>query len=98
MRGARLLRLNMEAQAQVIQGMEQTRVLGEELQRSKAREAELSAELRVNVEALQSIIQTKDVIIQAKDDQLQTKDALLQAKDREISLLLQAKDTELRLL
>jgi uncharacterized protein len=40
--------------------------------------------LRVNVEALQSIIQMKDVIIQAKD--------------REISLLLQAKDTELRVL
>ncbi len=59
----RLLRLNMEAQAQAIQGMEQTRVLGEELQRAKAREAELSAELRVNVEALQSIIQMKDVII-----------------------------------
>jgi TPR repeat protein len=80
-------------------------VLGEELQRAKAREAELSAELRVNVEALQSIIQMKDVIIQAKDDQLQSKDVLLQAKDiiiqgkdREISLLLQAKDTELRVL
>jgi TPR repeat protein len=102
-----LLRLNMEAQAQAIRGMEQTRVLGEELQRAKACEAELSAELRVNVEALQSIIQAKDreidLLVQSKDDQLQTKDLLLQAKDiiiqakdREIGLLLQAKDTELR--
>ena len=75
-----MLRLNMEAQTQAIRGMEWTRVLGEELQQAKVRVAELSAELRVNVEALQSIIQ-------AKDDQLQTKDVLLQAKDREISLL-----------
>jgi TPR repeat protein len=103
-----LLRLNMEAQAQAIQGMEETRVLGEELLQAKAREAEL----RVNVEALQSIIQakddqlqTKDVLLQAKDREMNTKDLLLQAKDiiiqakdREISLLLQAKDTELRVL
>jgi TPR repeat protein len=108
----RLLQLNVEAQAQAIQGMEETRVLGEKLQRAKAREAELSAELRVNVEALQSIIQMKDVIIQAKDreigllvqskdDQLQTKDVLLQAKDDQLQTkdaLLQAKDTELRVL
>jgi TPR repeat protein len=94
----RLLRLNMEAQAQAIQCMEQTRVLGEELQRAKAREAELSAELRVNVEALQSIIQMKDVIIQAKDREIgllvQSKDDQLQTKD----VQLQAKDTELRVL
>jgi hypothetical protein len=32
---ARLLWLNMEAQAQAIQGMEQTRVLGEELLQAK---------------------------------------------------------------
>ena len=93
-----LLRLNMEAQAQAIRGMEETRVLGEELQRAKAREAELSAELRVNVEALQSIIQAKDDQLQTKDVLLQAKDIIIQAKDREISLLLQAKDTELRVL
>jgi hypothetical protein len=76
-----LLRLNMEAQAQAIHGMEQwTRVLGEELQRVKAGEAELAAELKV-----------KDIMMQAKDDMLQAKDReislLAQAKDREISLL-----------
>ena len=75
----RLLRLNMEAHAQAIQ---QARALGdpEELQRAKAREVELSAQLRINVEALQSIIQ-------AKDDQLQANDLLLQAKDTELRLL-----------
>jgi TPR repeat protein len=101
----RLLWLNMEAQAQAIRGMEQTRVLGEELLQVKACEAEL----RVNVEALQSIIQakddqlqTKDLLLRAKDREIsllvQSKDDQLQAKDREISLLLQAKDTELRVL
>ena len=42
-----LLRLNMEAQAQAIQGMEQARVLGEEQLQAKARVAELAAELKV---------------------------------------------------
>jgi TPR repeat protein len=91
---ARLLWLNMEAQAQAIQGVERARVLGEELLQAKARVAELAAEkaqlaaeLKMRDEALRSIIQSKD-------DQLQSKDALLQAKD----LLLQAKDSELRLL
>jgi TPR repeat protein len=104
---AQLLRLNMEAQAQAIQGVERARVLGEELLQAKARVAELAAEkaqlaveLKMRDEALRSIIQSKDTVIeskdaviQSKDDQLQSKDALLQAKD----LLLQAKDSELRL-
>ena len=93
-----MLRLNMEAQAQAIQGMEQARLLGEELQQARAREAEqaaekaqLVAELKIHVDAqskLQEIIQSKDTVIQSKDDQLHIKDALLQAKDA----LLQAKD------
>jgi TPR repeat protein len=89
-----LLRLNMEAKAQAIHGMEQTRVLGEELQRAKAGVAELAAELKV-----------KDIMMQAKDDMLKAKDRemslLAQAKDREMhtnNLLLQAKDTEISLL
>jgi hypothetical protein len=100
---AQLLRANMEAQAQAIEGMERARVLGEELQRARAREAELSAELKIHVDAqskLQDVIQAKDTVIQSKDALLQAKDALLQAKDREISLLLQgqAKDSDFRLL
>ena len=68
-----LLRLNMEAQAQAIHGMERTRVLGEELQRAKAGEAELAAELKV-----------KDIMMQAKDDQLKAKDREIEAKEREM--------------
>ena len=60
-----MLRLNMEAQAQAIQGLEQARaLLGEELLQAKARVAELAAEkaqleaeLKNTGEALQSIIQ-----------------------------------------
>ena len=92
-----MLRLNMELQAQAIQGMEQTRLLGEELLQAKAR----AAELKNTAEALQSIIQSKDSVIQSKDAllqsqtrEMQTKDLLLQAKDA----VLQAKDSELRLL
>jgi TPR repeat protein len=105
---ARLLRLNLEAQAQAIQGVEWARVLGEELLQAKARVAELAAEkaqlaaeLKIRDEALRSIIQSKDAVIQSKDDQLQSKDAVLQAQGREMQakdLLLHAKDSELRLL
>jgi TPR repeat protein len=73
---AQLLQLNMELQAQAIEGMEQTRVLGEELQQAKAGVAELAAELKV-----------KDIMMQAKDDMLKAKDRELKAKDREIGLL-----------
>jgi TPR repeat protein len=97
---AQLLRLNMEAQAQAIQGVERARVLGEELLQAKARVAELvaekaqlAAELKNTAEALRSIIQSKDAVIESKDIIVQSKDALLQAKD----FLLQAKDSELRL-
>jgi TPR repeat protein len=103
-----LLRLNMEAQAQAIQGVERARVLGEELLQAKARVAELAAEkaqlaaeLKMRDEALRSIIQSKDDQLQSKDIIVQSKDALLQAQSREMQakdLLLQAKDSELRLL
>jgi TPR repeat protein len=97
----RLLWLNMEAQAQAIQGVERARVLGEELLQAKARVAELAAELKNTAEALRSIIQSKDAVIQSKDDQLQSKDIIVQSKDALLQakdLLLQAKDSELRLL
>jgi TPR repeat protein len=94
---ARLLRLNMEAQAQAIEGMERARVLGEELQRAKARVAELAAEVKIRDEALHAkealllskdvVIQSKDALLQAQAREMQTKDLLLQAKDREISVL-----------
>ena len=85
-----MLQLNMEAQAQAIQGMEQARALGEELQRARAREVELAAELKIHVDAqskLQEVIQAKDTVIQSKDALLLAQGALLQAKDKEISLL-----------
>ena len=93
----RLLWMNMEAQAQAIEGMERARVLGEELQRAKARVAELAAELKNNVETLhlkEALLLSKDVVIHSKDAllqaqarEMQTKDLLLRAKDREISVL-----------
>jgi tetratricopeptide (TPR) repeat protein len=98
---AQLLRANMEAQAQAIEGMERARVLGEELQRARAREAELAAELKIHVDAqskLQDVIHAKDTVIQSKDALLQAKDTIIQSKDREISLLLQGHASELRLL
>jgi TPR repeat protein len=94
---AQLLRLSMEGQAQAILGMEQARALGEELQRAKARIAELAAELKNHVEALQLketlllskdvVIHSKDALLQAQAREMQTKDLLLQARDREISVL-----------
>ncbi len=71
----RLLRLNVEAQAQAIQGMEQTRVL-------EARVAELAAEQT----KLQSIIQAKDALLEAKDRENRL---VLEAKDRENRLVLE---------
>ena len=78
-----MLRLNMEAQAQAIQGMERTRVLGEALQRANVRVSELSTqnavlagELKANAEALQA----KDIIIQLNQD-------LLKAKEYELLIL-----------
>jgi TPR repeat protein len=83
----RQLRLNMEAQAQAIRGMEQTRVL-------EARVAALAAEVKIKDEALQSkdaLLHSKDVLLQtitkSKDEALQYKDALLLAKDAQIRLL-----------
>jgi TPR repeat protein len=96
---AQLLRLNMELQAQAIQGVERARVLGEELLQAKARVAELAAEkaqlaaeLKMRDEALRSIIQSKDAVIQSKDDQLQSKDIIVQSKDA----LLQAQGREMQ--
>ena len=98
----RLLRLNMEAQAQAIQGMEQARVLGEELQQAKSRVAELAAEkaqLAAEGKIKDEALQSKDALLLSKDVAIQSKDALLQAKDREMQtkdLLLQAKDREMQ--
>jgi hypothetical protein len=62
-----MLRLNMEAQAQAIHGMEQARVLGEELLQAKVQIAELAAEVKNTAEALHSIIQSKDALLQAQE-------------------------------
>ena len=70
-------RAYLEAQALAVEGMERTRVLGEELLQAKALIAKLEAEVRIK----DGIIQSKDVIIQSKDEVLQSKDALLLAKD-----------------
>jgi len=97
-----MFRDNAKLQAQAIEGMERTRVLGEELQRAKVQIAELAAEVKMRDEALQAItkskdeaIGAKDTLLQAKEVLLQSKDALLQSQTREMQtkdLLLQAKD------
>jgi hypothetical protein len=73
----------VEAQAQAIRSMEQTRVLGEALQRANVRVSELSTqnavcagELKANAEALQA----NDIIIQLNHD-------LFKAKESELRLL-----------
>jgi TPR repeat protein len=72
----RLFQSNAELQAHAIRGMEETRVVGEELRHAKVRMAELAAEVKIKDEALHA----KDAITKLKDD-------LLQAKDAEIRLL-----------
>jgi hypothetical protein len=85
-------RAYLEAQALAFEGMERTRVLGEELLQAKALIAKLEAEARIK----DVIIQSKDGIIQSKDEQLKAdirfKDELLQAKD----VIIQSKDDQLR--
>jgi hypothetical protein len=55
-------RAYLEAETPTVEGMERTRVLGEELLQAKALIAQLKAEVRI-----------KDVIIQSKDDMLHSK-------------------------
>ena len=77
----RLLRAHAAAQALAIQGMEQTRVIGEQLVQAKSRIAELTAEMKIKDAAMQE----KERIIQSKDDALQEKEfhfgELIKCKD-----------------
>ena len=73
----RLLRAHAEAQALTIQGMEQTRVIGEQLVQAKSRIAELTAEMKIK----DAVMQEKECLIQSKDTALQSKDVALQEKD-----------------
>jgi len=91
-------RSHIEAQAAAIQGMEQVRVMGQELLQAKVQNAELKAEIKIRDAALEakdvllqstiqgnaSVLQAKDAVIEANRVVLQSKDALLQAKDAEI--------------
>jgi hypothetical protein len=81
------LRAQAETQAAAILGMEQARVMGEEV-------VELKAEIRIKDAALQAsavALQAKDALLQSKDaviDALRSKDAVIEGK----TALLQAKD------
>ena len=99
----RLLRAHAEAQALAIQGMEQTRVIGEQLVQAKSRIVELTAEMKNKDAVMQEkeryyceLIQSKDAVIQSKDVALQEKEShfgeLIKCKDE----LLQSKDAEIR--
>ena len=99
----RLLRAHAEAQALAIQGMEQTRVIGEQLVQAKSRIAELTAEMKIKDAVMQEkerlfreLIQSKDVALQEKESHfgelINSKDVALQCKDE----LLQSKDAEIR--
>jgi hypothetical protein len=95
----RLLRAHAEAQALAIQGMEQTRVIGEQLVQAKSRIAELTAEMKIKDAALQEkerLIQSNVVTIQSKDELLQSKDALLQEKESHFGELIKSKDVALQ--
>jgi TPR repeat protein len=91
----------LEAQALAVEGMERTRVLGEELLQAKALIAKLEAEVRIKNVIIQSKdeqfkaeIRFKDEVLQSKDALLQAKDAIIQSKDDQLQ---QAKDAQLRL-
>ena len=92
-------RSHIEAQAAAIYGMEQARVMGQELLQAKAQNAELKAEIKSKDAAhqaakdaaleatdaiLQATIQGSDAALQTKNDLIHVKDALLQVKDAEI--------------
>jgi hypothetical protein len=91
-------RWHIEAQAAAFQGMDQTRVMGLELQQAKVQNAELKAEIKsrdASLQAKDAIIQGKDATLLAKDDALQASAAALQSKDAVIEAnraLLHAKD------
>jgi hypothetical protein len=84
-----MFRANAELQAQAIEGMERTRVQGEELQRAKVRIAELAAEVKMREEALQAKEALLQTITKSKDELLLCKTALLQAKDAEMKTITQ---------
>ena len=83
----RLLRANAEAQALAIQGMAQTRGIGQQLVQAKSRIAELMAEMMIK----DAVMQSKDVALQEKESHfgelIKCKDDLLQSKDAEIRRL-----------
>jgi len=89
------LRAHAETQAAAIRGMEQARVMGEQV-------VELKAEIRIKDAALQgkdSLLQSKDAVIQAKDAALETSAIALHSKEAVIegkNALLQAKDAEIQ--
>ena len=91
----RLLRAHAEAQALAIQGMEQTRVIGEQLVQAKSRIAELTAEMKIKDAALQEkerVIESKDAALRCKDELLQSKDASLHEKESLFGELIKCKD------
>ncbi len=82
----RLLRACAEAQAQAIRGMQQTRVIGEELLQAKSDVARLQAEAVIKDEAyrsketlLHAIIRSKDELL-SKTEHWHSKDAVPHAK------------------
>ena len=89
----RLLRAHAEAQALAIQGMEQTRVIGEQLVQAKSRIAELTAEMKIK----DAVMQEKERIIHSKDVALQSKDVALQEKVSHFGKLIKCKDELLQL-
>jgi len=83
------LRAHSETQAAAIRGMEQARVMGEQVVELKAEIRIKDAALQANDAVLQATVQSKDAALQASAVALQSKDAVIEAKNA----LLQAKDT-----
>jgi len=95
------LRAHAETQAAAIRGMEQARVMGEQVVELKAeikikdaalqaKDAALAAHdsmMQATVEGKNALLQSKDAVIEAKSGLLQAKDAIILAKDAEIQRL-----------
>jgi hypothetical protein len=82
------LRAHAETQAAAIRGMEQARVMGEQVVELKAEIRIKDAALQAKDSVLEATVQSKDAVIQAKDAALQASAVALQAKD----VAMQSKD------
>ncbi len=92
----RLLRAHADVQAlATFQGMELTRVIGEQLVQAKSMIAELTAEMKIKDAVMREkgrLIQSNIAALRCKDELLQSKDAALHEKESLFGELIKCKD------